>query len=480
MTQTADRGRWSAFSVCLLAAGLAVLDISKVYVAIPTIETALGANTTDVQLIISGYVLAFGVVLVPAGRFGDLRSRRTLFLVGLVLFGVASFGCAFAPTAPVLVAARLLEGAASGILMPQVLGLVQVLFRGPSRGTAFGIFGAAIGLTLALAPPLGGVLMAIGGDDWGWRFVFLMNVPIVAVMLPIAIRLLPRRQQPSTGPRDLDPVGVVLLTVTTLGIMLPFVVPATPGDVAVWLLVPAALLVGALFVWWERRYAAQGRTPVVDLDMLRNPGYRNGVLIALLYYGGSPAMLLSTILFVQAGYGFGSMLAGVSIVPFAITYSFVAWWSGRNTYRYGRALVVFGLAGVMVGWSVTIAVSAFAPLEAAHWLVPLSTALAGIGAGCVAPPNQTLTLSEIPPAQGGLAGSITQVGQRLGAAIGAAVVTAAFYGVVGREPLARIDLPLITRGFWAAVAVTMLFFMAALVIALLDQRWRRRHGVTLA
>jgi MFS family permease len=131
---------WAAFAVCLAAVGLAILDTSKVNVEIPAIKDDLGAGAVAVQFIVAGYPLAIGLVLIPAGRIGDHRSRRTLFLLGLVLFGVASLGCALAPNAEALSAVRITEGIAAGILLPQALGLIQQLFTGArERGRAFGL-----------------------------------------------------------------------------------------------------------------------------------------------------------------------------------------------------------------------------------------------------------------------------------------------------------------------------------------------------
>ena len=175
-----DAKRWRAYWVCVAVAGLTILDLTKVNVALPSIEAAFGATSTELQLIVSGYVLTFGLTLVPAGRIGDQRSRRTLFVIGLSLFTLTSLACALAPNGEVLLVARLLQGVAAGIQMPQVLGLIQQLFQGAERGKAFGLFGATIGVATAFGPTLGGLAIAIGGPEDGWRGIFWMNVPLVA------------------------------------------------------------------------------------------------------------------------------------------------------------------------------------------------------------------------------------------------------------------------------------------------------------
>ena len=189
--------RWRAFAVCLGAGFMTLLDVSIVNVALPSIEASLGAGPSDLQWIVAGYTLAFGLVLVPAGRLGDVRGRRTVFVAGLTGFVVASAACGLATTPEMLAVMRLVQGLAAGVLNPQVVGLIQQLFTGPERGRAFGLFGATIGVSTAVGPLLGGLLLAVFGEDQGWRAVFLVNVPLGAVLIPLALRYLPRTDRPS-------------------------------------------------------------------------------------------------------------------------------------------------------------------------------------------------------------------------------------------------------------------------------------------
>jgi len=474
-----ERERWAAFAVCLCAAGLAVLDIAKVNVAVPAIQSSLGAGPMAVQLIVAGYVLAFGVALVPFGRAGDLHSRRAMFVVGLVVFGVASVACAFAANTEMLVAARLLEGVGAGAMMPQALGLIRQLFTGAALGRAFGVYGAMIGLTLAIAPPLGGLLVGLGGEAWGWRLVFLMNVPPTLALIGLALVLLPAVRARPRVRVDLDPLGVALLALATLTLMAPFILTtgSASDDPRRWLLLGAAALAGLAFALWERGYARRGRTPVVDIALFRDRGFRNGVLISLVYYAGSPAALLLTTLYFQLGLGASAPIAGLAILPFAVAYTATAWWSGRATHRWGRRLVIGGLALAVAGWLLAALVPLLLPAEAVLWALPCVLVVAGAGAGAVAAPNQTLTLTNVPITMGGLAGSISQVAQRLGAAVGIAVVTAVFYGTIAADsPFAGAGAAY-RHGYREAMFATLAIFLVALVIAVFDERWRRRNGV---
>src|SRR5215213_1881768 len=183
-----DPRRWKALSVCLVGGFMVLLDVSIVNVALPSIRDGLQASESELQWVVSGYALTFGLLLVPAGRVGDVRGRRTMFVAALGLFSLASLACGLAPTSLTLVVARLVQGLAGGLLTPQINALIQQLFRGRERGTAFGLFGTVVGVSTAVGPLLGGALIAIFGADDGWRWVFFINLPIGLAAMPLAWR----------------------------------------------------------------------------------------------------------------------------------------------------------------------------------------------------------------------------------------------------------------------------------------------------
>src|SRR5690554_3831203 len=217
----ADPRRWRALTVCLVAGFMALLDVTIVNVALPSIEVGLDARDEDLQWIVSGYALAFGVVLGLAGRIGDARGRRRVFLVGVAAFTLASVASGLAPVAGVLVATRAVQGVAGGIITPQISGLIQQLFRGAERGRAFGWFGATVGVSTAVGPTLGGLLIQLGGPVDGWRWVFFVNVPIGIAAIGLGARLLP---SDARGPQQrLDVVGMLLLGTGVLLVLVPVI-----------------------------------------------------------------------------------------------------------------------------------------------------------------------------------------------------------------------------------------------------------------
>lgn len=473
---TSDRARWRAFAVCVGVAAITILDLSKVNVGLPSIEESLGAGPSDLQVIVAGYALAFGLTLVPAGRLGDIHSRKLMFVIGLSLFTVASILCALAPTIELLLVARTIQGIAAGIQMPQVLGLVQQLFQGPERGRAFGVFGATIGISTALGPTLGGLLIAIGGPTDGWRLLFWMNVPLGIAALYFAARLLPARPQNGGVRTELDIVGIILLGVATLTLMLPFVLTtgSASDDPRRWFSLAAFVLATLAFVQWEKRYAASGRSPVVHLALFRLSSYRNGILVASAYFGAMPALFLLSTLYLQQGLGLEPVYAGMVSITFALAAATTSYIGGRIVETYGRLLVVVGLSFAIVGFSLVLAAATLLPAESAPWYMAAAMTVAGAGGGFVISPNQTLTLAEIPVEQGGVAGSMGQVGQRVGTAIGVAAASAMFFATLQREAGQVSDLTLYHDGYRNGALVSIGLIAVALVFSLADLRARQR------
>ena len=461
----ADPRRWAALSVCLVAGFMTLLDISIVNVALPSIREALGATPSDLAWILSGYALAYGLVLVPAGRMGDARGRRRMFLFGLVAFTVASAAAGLAPSASFLVVARIFQGLASGMLLPQIAGLIQQLFQGAERGRAFGRLGSVVMLSTAVGPAIGGLIIVLADDAGAWRWVFYVNIPICLVALVLARRWLPT--DPGTGRMEsLDPVGVALLAAGLFLVLLPVVESERAGDQPwLWALLPVGLAVLVGFVAWERRFRRLGRAPVVDLDLWRHRSYAVGVVLALLYFCGFTSIFFVLTLFLQTGLGYNALLAGLATTPFAVGGAVASSYGGRLVDTYGRALVVIGLATTLVG---LIAIDLVVDLVDSNIGLALALPLlvTGAGSGLVVTPNLTVSLSQVPVEGGGSAAGVLQTSQRVGSAVGVAAVTAVFFAGLDAEGWAHA----LSRGVRLAAA----FVGAALVLGLVDLRGRNR------
>ncbi len=439
-------------SVALVAGFMTLLDVSIVNVALPSIRADLHLSAGGLQWVLSGYALTFGLLLVPAGRFGDARGRRTVFIVGLAVFTLASAAAGLATGALWLIVARLVQGAAAGLVNPQVSGLIQQLFEPSERGRPFGLLGATIGISTAVGPLLGGLLIQVFGAETGWRWIFFINVPIGVAAMVLGHKWIPARRDDQREREGLDPVGVLLLGVGVLLILLPLVQEREWPGPAKWLLLVAGLVVFAGFLAWERRHARHG-TPLIELGLFRARSYGLGALIGLLYFAGFTTIFFIYTLYLQNGLGYSALLAGLAITPFALGSAAAAAAGGRVVNRYGRPLVVLGLVLVAAGLAGTVLALSLVPGTGGGWAAAVPLLVAGLGSGLVISPNQTLTLAEVPVERAGSAGAVLQTGQRIGTAVGIALVGAVFFNRLAA-----------TGNDWAAALHTALLVTIGLVL----------------
>ncbi len=471
-----DRGRWIALAVCASALFMTLLDVSVTNVALPSIGRATGAGPSTLQWIVSGYTLAFGLVPVLAGRLGDDHGRRRMFMVGVAGFVVTSALSGVAPGGGLLVVARVLQGLSGGLINPQVSGLVQQMFTGADRGRAFGLIGTVVGVATALGPLVGGALIALGGPQFGWRLVFFVNVPIGIVVLLLARRLLP--SDPARSHHRLDVAGALLLGAGTFCVLFGAVEYDSLRDARLgWLAVPAALFV-VLFFRREARLTARRRDPLVDLRLFRQPGYTAGVALALAFFPAMAGLPLVMALYYQQGLGFTALQSGLGVTAYALGSAVSAPLAGRVVIRVGRPMVVaaattFGLGAVGLD------------LVARHDLSGVGAALAlagpllvmGVGSGALITPNQALTLQEVDPVAGSTAGGVLQTAQRIGLAVGQAVIGAVFFAslpdsAAGLTGTGRSDA--FGHALGQAVLAALGFVAVALVVGLTDL-WTTRH-----
>lgn len=464
-----DPRRWKALAVTLTAGFMSLLDVSIVNVALPSIQHGIGADAGTAQWVVSGYALAFGLVLVSGGRLGDALGRRRMFSIALAAFVVTSALAGAAPNDVTLVIGRLLQGCAAGLLTPQNSGLIQDLFRGAERGRAFGMFGAVVGISTAVGPVLGGVILAIFGEQDGWRWVFYVNVPIGVVAFVLAMRFVPGKPRSRTNLRsEIDFMGILLLGLAVLSVLLPLVEAEQAGLRRLWWLFPIAVLFGGAFVWWERRTVHRQRSPLMDIRLFTStPGYAPGASLGAVYFCGFAGIWLVFALFFQQGLGYSPLRSGLSVTPFPIGAAVSAALAGRLVSRLGRKLTVTGLSLVAIGLGMVALLAWLAPTANLSLVLAAPLLVAGIGGGMVISPNTTLTLECVPTRMAGVAGGALQTGQRIGTAIGTAVLAGVFRATVTASH----------GDFSTALSLAMLcsvgFILIALALGIGELRVRR-------
>lgn len=470
---------------------MSLLSVSIVNVILPSVQADIGASSSALQWVLSGYALAFGVVLVAAGRAGDVFGRAKLFIVGVVLFGAGSLVAGLAPSPLVLNLARVVMGLGSGLLNPQVIGLMQQYFSGTQRGRAFGIFGGIVGVSVAIGPVLGGLLISVLGAGAGWRASLLVNVPICLVALIAAKPFLPASawepvpEEHSTstsslpvvrpngaggagasGRRrvDLDPVGLGLFGVAIFLVMLPFVESSV--GVWVWVALPVAAALLVAWVRWERRYSARGGEPMVDMGLFRTRSFANGSLLIALYFVGMTSVWVLIALYMQEGMGHTALAAGFIGLPSALASAITAPLAGRKVVQVGRPMVLWGIGLVLTGILLSIGVVVLREsVGLSEWFLLGTMVFVGVGQGLVVSPNQTLTLADVPVRYAGAAGGVLQTGQRVGTSIGIAAITGVAFSV-----LARTDWNMAVAVGFGLIAVIVVL---AGLVGVRDQRQAR-------
>ncbi len=456
-TDEPDPRRWRILAVTLVIGFMALLDVTIVNVALPSIREGLGASAGEVQWIVSGYALTFGLTLVSGGRLGDTYGRRRMMMVGLAGFVLASAAVGLAPNEVTVVAARLVQGVAAGLLTPQNSGLIQQLFRGAERGRAFGYFGLTVSVSAATGPVLGGLIIAALGTGMGWRAIFLVNVPIGLVALVFVWRLVPGPSSTAEERRAsrLDLPGAALLGGAVLCVLLPLIGAMESLSPVVGLLVLAPPLLYA-FLRWERRVVARGGAPLLDVTLLgKAPGYASGIAVGTLYFTGFTGVFLVLSVFLQDGLGYSALATGLLLTPFAVGSALTATPAGRLVSRIGRKITVIAVSVVIAG---LLLVTFLAPSEGEElrWpLLVLPLLLAGLGGGGVVSPNFTLTLAEVPSSMGGAAGGALQTGQRIGSALGAALLMTAYQVTLGRTDDTGTALKVALGSALVVMAVTL-------------------------
>lgn len=452
--------------VVLLPLGMALMAVSAVNVTLPTIAARLGAGPADLQWVLSGYALAFGVVLVPAGRAGDVLGRGTVFLAGLGIFVLGSLACGLAATPALLNLARIAQGIGAGVFNPQIPGMIQEYFSGRARAKAFALFGMVISVAVAVGPLLAGGVISWLGPDLGWRASFLVYLPVGLAAIGLGVAWLPLERHRLRTRIDLDPVGSVLLAAAVLAVMVPFVLRTTTG----WALLAAAPPLGWAWLRWERRYAARGGEPMVDPGLFAIASFAAGTAVSGWLLLGQTTTFVVLALYLQTRLGVSALATGLVGLPNAVAAAIAAGWAGRRVLERGREIVVGGLVAAVLG---TLgAVAAMALIESAglsYWWLAVPLAAAGAGMGAINPPNQMLTLLDVPIDRTGTAAGAKYTAERIGTAVGTATITGVYFAVLGGGNW--------MAAFAAAYGVIALATLIALVVAVRDAR---RHAASAA
>ncbi|NKZ02756.1 MFS transporter [Actinomadura latina] len=411
--------------VLLTGIFITTLDFFIVNVAIPDIQVELRASATAIQWVVAGFGLALGGGLITGGRLGDLCGRRRMYALGLAVFTAASLTCGVAPSPGSLIAARVVQGLAAALLMPQVLGIINGVFTGERRARAFTAYGLALGLGGVFGQLIGGALIEADLFGTGWRSIFLINVPVGAVTLALIRRTVPA--QARTGGTRLDVPGTVLATSGLVALVLPLIEGRRLGWPAwTWASLAASAVLLTAFALYQRILDRRGGAPLVAPGLFRERAFRIGSGLALVYMLALASFFLYLALYLQQGRGLSALESGLLFVALGAGYFAASTRAAAVAARIGRQVLALGAAVQAAGCLLLTAALG----DGIGWLVP-GLALAGAGMGFVLAPLSALVLSGVTDRHAASAAGVLSTAQQVGNALGVALVGIVFYGVAG-------------------------------------------------
>jgi EmrB/QacA subfamily drug resistance transporter len=436
----------------LIGVLLPMIDFFIVNVALPTMRRDLHASTGVLELVVSGYATAYAVLLVLGGRLGDAKGRRRLFLTGIAAFTFASLLCGLAPNATALVMARVLQGGAAALMVPQTLSTIQATGNAESRSRALGWYGATGGLAAVAGQLLGGVLVSANIGGSGWRAIFFVNVPIGLIGLVFASKFVPETK--AVRHHRIDVIGTVLLALSIVAVLIPL----TEGRALGWPLWSLALLIfapvaAAGFVAQERHLERRGGSPLVPPSILQHASMRRGLALAVPFFATFGAFMFVYALFVQGILGFSPLRAGLALAPMAVVFLAASLATTRLVARYGRAVIGAGgllqLAGLLV---LVASLMAWFPHVSILDLAP-GFAIMGAGQGLVMSPLFRVVLSDVPVESAGAGSGVLTTTQQTALALGVATIGSAFVSLAPANRLGPLHAVVLVLAVQALVAI---------------------------
>jgi EmrB/QacA subfamily drug resistance transporter len=442
------------FVVCL-AQFMVILDIAIVNVALPSMGSALHFSTSGLQWVVNAYTITFAGFLMLGGRCADLLGRRRVFLTGTVLFSLCSLACSVAESRGLLIGARALQGLGGAVLSPATLSIItSSLPEGPERNRGLAAWGAVGALGGSSGALLGGLLT----QTFGWPAIFAVNVPVGALVVVLALRLLPRDVR-SDAPRHFDVTGALLITLGLVSISYGIVRTDTLGWGSLGVLGPLAVGIAlvAAFVLVEARFA---RAPLVPLSIFRIGQLRaaNGVVV-LLYAAVFPQWFFLT-LYMQRILHYDAIVTGLGFMPMTMSVFAGSTAAPRLVARFGpRGVITAGMATATVG---DLLLTGIAPGGSYFGNVLVGGVLAALGMGCSLVPATIVAMQGVPRHQSGLASGLLNTSRLIGGALGLAILsTIATAQAHGALPSPGV----VTNGYDVALTVGGGILIAGVVIA---------------
>jgi len=405
-----------------------LLDSTIVNIAIPSIQANLGASYATIQWLVAGYSLTFALLLITGGRMGDVFGYKKIFLLGVSGFTVASLLTGIAPNPMFLVIARLLQGSMAALMVPQVMSLMQVMYKPEERGAVMGMFGMLGGLAASLGPIIGGLLIKANLFGWDWRPIFLINLPVGIFAFIAGSKYLPEGK--SEHPLHIDIKGTLLIVAALSLLVFPLIEGRDLGW-PVWslILLAASMPALAVFGWYERRKDMRDKSALIVPALFRIRTFISGLGLNVIVESVMIGYFLTFSLSLQIGLGYSPIKAALTGIATAlgITVGFVGLGQKLIT-KIGRYTIIVGSVLFAAGLIVTSAIISHYTLGTHPWQLLPSLFLAGLGLSCVMVPMFSAALQDVDSTHAGSASGILNAVQQVGGAIGIAIIGVIFFG----------------------------------------------------
>ena len=424
---TALAGGLHPIGVFILLAGafLPIMDFFITNIALPSIDASLHASAPELELVVAGYGVAYASLLVLGGRLGDRYGRHRMFLSALVGFVLASLACGLAPSVGVLIAARIVQGGAAALLIPQVLATFHHTLEHERKARALALYGATSGIAAVVGQIVGGLLVSADIAGTSWRPIFLVNVPIGITVLLVAARIVLATRSPH--PVGADLAGTVLFAATLTALLVPLTEGHTLGwPWWIWLLIVVAVALGALTYLVEKRAEARGEVPLLPPSLLRLPSMSRGLIMLLAFSIGFGSFMFVFALTVQDGLDHDALQSGLAIVPMALLFLIGSVLSPKIISRFGRAALSAGAVVQLAGLGSLIAVLVTDWAHVSLWALAAPLALVGAGQSMLFAGLFRSVLADVPTHLGGIGSGVLVTVQQSGLALGVATLGTLF------------------------------------------------------
>jgi len=437
--------------VLLSAYFMAQFDFFVVNVAAPSFERSLRAGPVALELIVGGYAFAYASGMITAGRLGDMLGHRRMFIAGVLAFTVASLLCGLAQNPAELVTARLLQGLAGAMMVPQVLGTITATFPARDRPRAIAWFGVTGGVASVSGQVFGGWLVGADVLGLGWRAIFLVNVPVGLLAAVAARRVLEHRAARPGAPRArLDLPGAAGVTASLALVLVPLALGRTTGWPAwTWACLGCGLAAAGLTGYWQRTLRQRGGQPVLETTLFRLPTYAAGTAAGVAFLAYFASFMFTLTLMLQGGFGLSPFRAGLAFAPMGVAFSITALLGRPLAARYGQRVVGAGCAIAAAGLTLFTVHPGVA-------LVIVAAGMVGAGNGLVLPQLMGTALTQVRSAQAGVGAGMLTTAQQFAGSAGVTLIGTVFFSVLG------------TGDYAGAARATAIIYLAliALVAAL--------------